>query len=118
MGALQTDSAIVENGTWVTSFVTPGGSVFAANANVSTVIIDSLNSAAITSGTVKLPSNPVNGQKFRISAVAPITTANIYSNGSAVKWLAPSSVATTAFSAGNIIVQLTYSTTNATWYRS
>lgn len=118
MGALRTDGAIIENGTWVTSFVTPGGSVFTANANVSTVIIDSSGSADITSGTIILPTSAVNGQKFRISAVANIALANVWSSGSAVKWLSPSSAATTAFAAGNVIVQLTYSTTNATWYRS
>jgi hypothetical protein len=118
MGTLKTDGAIVENGTWVTSFATAGGGVFTANAKVSAVIVDSSNSAACLNGVIKLPTNPVNGQRFRISAVAPITTANIYANGNVVKWLSPVNTATTAFAAGNVVVALTYNTTNATWYRS
>jgi hypothetical protein len=119
IGTLRTDGGIVENGTWVTSFATAGSSVFTANTTVSTVIVDSLLSADITNGTIILPTNPVNGQKIRISTVANLTVANVWpgsSNPGTIKWLGNDHTATTVFATGNVSVQLTF--VNNVWYRS
>ena len=96
--------------------VTTGGyyNQFVANSAVSTVIIDSSASATIPLANITLPSSPADRQKFKISAVAPITTANVYApNFAAVKWV-PSNV----FGAGNVVVSLTYLAGQGTWYRS
>ena len=115
-GVFKTDSTIIEGGTYANTMVTTGGvyNQFVANSAVSTVIIDSSASAAIPLANIILPSNPAHGQKFKISAVAPITTSNVYApNFAAVKW-----VPANTFSTGNVVVSLTYLSGQSTWYRS
>jgi len=111
-GNFYTKSGIVEGGTYITNFVTSGGSVFTANNAVSTVIIDSTGSASISSGNIILPPSPVDRQRFKIVSVAPIVSANVYST-STVKW-----VPSNKFSAGNVTAQLTYISAANTWYLS
>ena len=116
MGSLRTDGGIVERGTIFASFVTTPGVVnsFVANTAVSTIIIDSTASAAIPIANVTLPPSPVHGQKFRISTVAPITTANINAPaGATIKW-----IPTNKYSSGNVTTQLTYNSVTSTWYLS
>jgi hypothetical protein len=113
MGRLKTDNGIIEAGTVVTAIATSGGS-FTANANISTLIIDSISSATIAWANITLPSNPVNGQRIKISSVAPITNANINApNLAAIKY-----VPTNKFSSGNVSAQLTYMAGYSTWYLS
>jgi hypothetical protein len=111
-GNFYTKSGIVEGGTYVSSFVTSGGSVFTANNAVSTVIIDSTGSSTVASGTIILPTSPVDRQKFKIVSVAPITSANVYST-SAIKY-----VPSNKFASGNVSAQLTYISAVNTWYLS
>ena len=118
VGLLQSDGGIAERGTYVVSMATTGAATFVGNTAVSTLIIDSINSATIATANILLPTNPYDKQRFRISTVAPITNANVYgSNGVGgvypVKYLASN-----YFTAGNIAVQLTYNASNTTWYRS
>lgn len=102
---------IVDNGTIVKSFATVGDS-FTSNNNVSTLIIDSTSSTTISQGNVYLPTDAVNNQTLTISAVAPITSANVYcSNTIPVKY-----VTSNTFASGNVRVHLTFY--NNVWYRS
>jgi len=115
-GIFKTDGTIVEGGTYANTMVTTGGvyNQFVANSAISTLIVDSSASAAIPLANIVLPSNPVDRQKFKIVAAAPITSANVYApNSAAIKWVTP-----TVFSAGNVSVQLTYLAGYGTWYRS
>jgi len=115
-GVFKTDNTIIEGGTYANTMVTTGGvyNQFVANSAVSTVVIDSSASAAIPLANIVLPRYPAHGQKFTISAVAPITTANVYAlDFAAVKWV-PSGT----FSTGNVVVNLTYLSGQSTWYRS
>jgi hypothetical protein len=112
-GTFKTDGTIVEGGTYVTSINTVGGS-FVANANTSTLIVDSASSASIAWANITLPANPVNGQRIKIVSAAPIQNANVNAPSfAAVKW-----VPTTAFQNGNAAVNLTYISGYSTWYRS
>lgn len=112
-GTFQTNSTIVEGGTYVTTINTVGGS-FVANANISTLIIDSSASSSIAYANITLPANPVNGQRIKIVSAAPIQNANVNAtNFAAVKW-----VPTNAFQNGNAAVSLTYISGYSTWYRS
>lgn len=117
-GIFTTNGGLVENGTYVTTMVTTPGvyNQFVANTNISTIIIDSSQSATVPLANIILPANPVSGQKIKISAACPITTANVYMPGSIpsvpqVKW-----VSAGKFASGNITVQLTY--LNSVWYIS
>lgn len=110
-GALTSHSGIVEAGTFLATLAGSGGT-FTANANVSTVIIDS--TGTITTATVIMPSSPVNGQRVRISSVRPITTSNVWAPDSAIIKYVPS----TTFSSGNVSVSLTYMAGSSTWYRT
>ena len=112
LGNFYTKSGIVEGGTYVTNFITSGGSVFTANNAVSTVIIDSTGSASVSSGNIILPTNPVDRQKIKIVSIAPIVSANVYSTAT-VKW-----VPSNKFSAGNVTAQLTFISAVNTWYLS
>lgn len=113
-GTLNTRAGMIEGGTYVQQFATVGGTTFTANSSVSTLIMDSALSAAVSNATVILPANPVDRQVFKISAVAPITSSNIYApGGESVKW-AKSNV----FSSGNLTLKLTYMSSVSTWYRS
>jgi hypothetical protein len=116
MGILRTDNGIVERGTYYTVLPVTGGT-FTANANVSTVIVDSLSSAAISSGsaTIILPTNPPDRYKIKISILPQVTTtSNIWpGTGVTIKY-APSTI----FASGNTVVQYTYFSSASTWYRS
>jgi hypothetical protein len=119
-GRFTTSGSQVDSGTYLTTFVTTPGvyNQFVANAYVSTVVIDSSASANIPLANITLPSNPVNGQKIKIAAVAPIVNANVYVPGSIpsvpqVKW-----VASNKFSSGNTSVLLTYLSAGGAWYVS
>jgi hypothetical protein len=109
----RTDAGIIERGTIVTSLATTNPPTFTANTNISTLIIDSINSGTINTATIILPSGPADKQTFRISTVAPITTANIYPPAGALLKYVP----TNYFAAGNVAVSLTYNSSSATWYR-
>lgn len=114
MGTFRTDGGIVNKGTIVTSLATTNPPAFTANANISTLVIDSINSATINAATIILPSSPVDKLTFRISTVAPITTCNVWAPALAnVKY-----VATNTFSSGNVAVTLVYNSGSATWYRA
>ena len=90
------------------------GTTFTANSGVSTVVIDSLNTATVTAANVILPSSPPDRFKFRISSLPVITTANIYApNGATIKYTSSG-----IFGSGNTQVQFTYQAANSTWYRS
>jgi hypothetical protein len=112
LGMFRTMGGIANGGTYVTNFVTSGGSIFTANNAINTLIIDSTGSASIASGIIILPSNPVDRQTFKIVAVAPIATANVYST-SAIKY-----VASNKFASGNAVAFLTYISSVNTWYLS
>jgi hypothetical protein len=110
-GTFKTDAGIVEGGTVVDIMATTGGS-FTANSAISTLVIDSTGSATIATANIILPSNPQNGQKFVISTVAPITSANVWAPASAlVKY-----VASNKFTGGNVRTSLTYISAVSTWY--
>jgi hypothetical protein len=107
----KTFAGIAEVGTYVVVLPTGGGS-FTANSSISTLIIDSSLEATIAYANITLPSNPVNGQRIKISSVAPITNANINAPSmAAIKY-----VPTSKFSSGNIAVSLTYISATSTWY--
>lgn len=109
--SFKTYAGIVEGGTYLVNLPTGGGS-FTANSYISTLIIDSSLEATIATANIVLPSGPVNGQKFKISSVAPITYANIYAPaGAGIKF-----VPTNKFSGGNVVVSLTYMSASSTWY--
>lgn len=109
----RTDAGIIENGTIVTSLATTNPPAFTANTNISTLIIDSINSGTINAATIILPSGPADKQTIRISTVAPITTANIYPPAGALLKYVPANY----FATGNIAVSLTYNSASSTWYR-
>jgi hypothetical protein len=114
MGALRTDSAIVEHGTMFINCNTSGVNTFVANSAVSTVVIDSSGSNTIDIANITLPPSPTHGQKFTISTVAPITNANINAPaGAGIRW-----IPTGSYSSGNVRTQLTYNSVNTTWYLS
>jgi hypothetical protein len=114
LGVFKTDSGISEKGTYYFSFATSGATPLTANTSMSTLIIDSLNSATISTATVILPSNPPDRFKFRISSLPVISSANVWPpNGASIKY-----TSTSAFSSGNTSLQWTYFTTSSTWYRS
>jgi hypothetical protein len=113
VGNLKTDSGIIDNGTYVTIIPTTGGS-FAANAAISSLVIDSALSASIAWANVTLPANPVNGQRIRITSIAPIVNANINAPaGAAIK-----NIPTNKYSSGNVSSMLTYISSYSTWYLS
>lgn len=108
----KTDATIIEGGTHFESIPTTGGS-YTFNANVSSLIVDSTSSATISAATIILPSQPVDGQRVRISSIPVITTANVWAPNSAlVKF-----VASNKFN-GNTAIQLTYIGSSSTWYLS
>lgn len=111
-GTLKTSAGIINGATYLFSANTSGANTFNANTAVSTIVIDSSTSANISAANINLPTAPYDRQVIKISAVAPITTANVYGGGiNPVKY-----VASTAFSSGNVAVQLTY--LNGSWYRT
>ena len=113
-GKFKTDAGIVEGGTYVTSLATSGYQDFYANTSISTLIIDSLNSATISSANLLLPLNPPDRFKFKIATVAPIAYANVYPGpGINVKY-----VATNSLNAGNVAINLIYNASNSTWYKA
>ena len=114
-GAFSTGGNIIEGGTYVTTLATSGNVSFVANSAVSTVIIDSASSVAIAGNCqIDLPTTPADRQKFRIVAVAPITTVNVFAGvGKTVKY-----VASNKFASGNVSMQLTYMSCYGTWYES
>jgi len=113
-GTFRTDAGTIEAGANLQSVATTGAHTINTYANISTLIIDSVNSATITGLlTVVLPSSPVNGQKIKIASVAPITTANVWAPASALVKYVP----TNYFSSGNVNINLIYQTTSSTWYR-
>jgi len=110
-GHVMSSKPAVDNGVILKSFATVGDS-FTSNNSVSTLIIDSSLSANVTTGTILLPTNPVNNQTFTISSVVRITTSNVFcSNAIPVKY-----VPSDTFAAGNTSIRLTY--ISGTWYRS
>lgn len=113
MGAFRTDGGIIEHGTIVTSLATTNPPAFTANANISTLVIDSINSGAINAATIILPSSPVDKLTIKIATVAPITTCNVWAPALAnVKY-----VPTNTFSSGNVSISLVYNSGSATWYK-
>jgi hypothetical protein len=110
----KTSAGVVNGATYLFSANTSGANSFTANTAVSTIIIDSSLSATISAANINLPTAPYDRQVIKISAVAPITTANIYGGGiNLVKYVSP-----TAFNSGNVAIQLTYITSAGTWYCS
>jgi len=114
LGVFKTDSGIAEKGTYFVTMATSGAATFIANSAVSTLIIDSLNSATVSTANVILPSSPTDRFRFRISSLPIVTTANIYApNGASIKYTSSG-----IFGSGNTQVQFTYQAANSTWYRS
>ena len=110
MGNLRIDSMFIEYGTYYQPMST--GQSITLKSNCSTVIIDTVNSAAIAQANIILPSNPVVGQTIRISSVAPLTLANVWApSGAAIKY-----IPTNYFANGNVNLRLTYLSGN--WYRT
>lgn len=110
MGNLRIDSMFIEYGTYLQPMST--GQSITLKSNCSTVIIDTVNSAAIAQANIILPSNPVVGQTIRISSVAPLTLANVWApSGAAIKY-----IPTNYFANGNVNLKLTYLSGN--WYRT
>lgn len=112
MGQFRTDGGLVEAGTIVTSLATSNPPAFTANANISTLIIDSVSSTTINLATIILPSTPTAYQSITIATVAPITSCNIWAPASATVKYVPSNF----FSTGNVRVKLTYF--SGSWYRN
>lgn len=113
MGQFKTDSGVIENGTYLINMATSGAS-FTANSSISTIIIDSVNSANVVYANITLPSSPVNGQKLRIASAPIILNANINTpNSELIKF-----VPTNKFASGNTAIQLTYMAASSTWYLS
>jgi hypothetical protein len=112
MGRFRTDSGLIEAGTIVTSLATSNPPAFTANANISTLIVDSVSSTTINLATIILPSSPTAYQTITIAAVAPITSCNIWAPASATVKYVP----TNFFSTGNARVKLTYF--SGSWYRN
>jgi hypothetical protein len=113
-GTSATQGGIINGATYLFTATTSGANSFNANTAVSTVIIDSTGSATIASANVNLPTSPYDRQVIKISAVAPITTANVFAgSGKLVKY-----VGSNAFTSGNVTVQLTYFSATGTWYRT
>jgi hypothetical protein len=110
MGNLRMDSMLIEYSTYIQP-MTNGQSV-TLRSNCSTVIIDTVNSAAIAQANIILPSNPVAGQTIRISSVAPLTSANVWAPGGVTVKYAPA----TYFASGNVNLRLTY--LSGSWYRT
>jgi hypothetical protein len=110
-GAFYTASTIVERGTYVANLSL--SSISTITSSISTLILDSTNSATIASATVFLPNVAIDKQRISISSVTPITSANVFTYTGSIKY-----VPTNYFATGNIGIHLTYSGTNSTWYRS
>jgi hypothetical protein len=110
-GSFQTDAGRIEAGTYVATIPTTGG-YFSSNLYISSLVVDSTNSAIIAWANITLPQGPANGQRIKITSIAPITNANINTaDGSSIKY-----VATNKYSSGNTAVLLTYLTSYNTWY--
>lgn len=112
IGAFQTDSTIIENGTLYASQAGTGFTASFGNNFVSTYIIDSA-SASITSGTLILPQSPKNMQTFKISTVVPVTTSNIYASPT----VPVKGVTSTSLNASTAL-RLTYIASIGAWVRS
>jgi len=112
-GALNTASTIIESGTLYTNLAVAGATITMLSTT-STLILDNTASANYaTPVLLNLPAVPVNGQKIKIAAVCPISTANVWAGAIPVKY-----VSGAAFSAGNVVTSLTYISSVNTWYRS
>jgi len=112
MGTLQTDGGIVDNGAIVTSLATTNPPAFTANASISTLVIDSINSATINAATIILPTDPVDKSTLTIATVAPITTCNVWAPSMENVKYVPSNT----FASGNVSIKLIYNSGSATWY--
>lgn len=115
IGRFKTDNGIIESATYLVNLSAAGGS-YTANANISTLLIDNSTTegTAIAWANITLPAYPINGQTIKISAISPITNANINApNLAAIKF-----IPTNTFSSGNTRVKLTYLSSTSTWYRS
>lgn len=112
VGTFRTDGGIVEHGTIVTSLATTNPPAFTANTSMSTLIIDSINSATINAATIILPAGPADKQQFTLATVAPITSANVWAPASALVKYVP----TNTFASGNVSIKLIYNSGSATWY--
>jgi hypothetical protein len=114
LGTFRTDGAMVAKGTQIFSVPLTAAPALVINSNTSSLILDSINSQTIATANIQLPRTPADKQQIRISAVAPISRANVYAaDGVAIKY-----VGHNYFASGNVVVQLTYNQTNATWYQS
>jgi hypothetical protein len=114
LGTFRTDGAMVAKGTQIFSVPLTAAPALVINSNTSSLILDSINSQTIATANIQLPRTPADKQQIRISAVAPISRANVYAaDGVAIKY-----VGNNYFASGNVVVQLTYNQTNATWYQS
>ena len=113
IGPFRTDGAIIEHGTVVVNFNTSSSS-YISPTTTSTVIIDSVNSATVSTGVIVLPPSPVDKQKFKISTAAPITSANVYGGGGTIVKYIPANF----FASGNVSASFTYNAPTSTWYRS
>ena len=112
IGALQTDSAIIELGTLYSEQPGSGFTAILGNNYVSTYIIDSA-STTIAHANVVLPPYPTNMQTLHISSTVPITTANVSAGSVPVK-----GVPVTVFGSAAGSVKLTYIGQIGAWVRS
>lgn len=117
VGNLKTDSTTIHGGTYL-AILANGSGNFSANSKVSTLIIDSSGSNALSWANIRLPYRPQDRQTFTISAVAPILVANINqpeypTTTGNIKYVSP-----TAFSSGNVSITLTYMDGTKTWYKT
>jgi hypothetical protein len=117
VGSLQTDGAIIENGTLYAAQPTTGFTFTFANNSVSTYLIDAVGT--ISSATIILPASPKNMQTVKIASTQTITTANIYAGSlTAVKGIGTASSSTVLSSATGSAVRLTYVSGVNAWVRS
>jgi hypothetical protein len=87
---------------------------FFANVDYNTFVIDTDTSLTISNLRITLPSTAINGRTITFSVLAPITACYIDTpTPGGVRYLA-----NTWVGSGNVVVQLTYSTTSNKWLRT
>ena len=90
--------------------------ILAANINYNTFVIDTITSLTISNLWIRLPESANNGRTITFSVLAPISSEcylDTYPTSGGVKYLA-----NTWASSGNVVIQLTYSTTSNKWLRT
>ena len=88
--------------------------MFVANVNYNTYIIDTTSGLTISNLWISLPDAAVNGTTITFSIISPITALYLDTvTPGGVRYLA-----NTWASTGNVVTQLTYSTTSSKWFKT